>query len=116
MDLQYKRVEWTELKVGDVVSVSRGLEELLAIREYPPHGKTLVFGSGHTEIQYDLRDATGKLAQYLRVLRLEEGGQTVPEILLGFCPITRGTPEEVVAGYRRRKAVILEEMASAVSW
>jgi len=106
---QLERVQWTELVPGDVVSINGRFEELLGITP-SNKGKALTFGSGHTEINYDIRDENREVYHYDRVLKSKEGGQQVPELQLGFLPITKGSDEEKLTRYRNRRKRLLAEI------
>lgn len=111
-DFQCKRVEWDALRVGDIIWGNGGFKEIIAITDGyggDKDGKTLNFVTTPPESCYKVRNRNGELDQYLRVLRVEEGGQPIPESDL-VSHDQLGTDAEVLKSYRQTKRHRLDEI------
>ena len=108
---RFERVQWTELKVGDIVAYNGSLEEVIAIKNSPKQerGKCLFFGSGYVCQEHYLKDRRGEFRHHIRLLRASNRDPVPLEIELGRNPNAIGvSDEEIVEYYRRGKASILK--------
>ena len=111
-EYQYKRVQWDDLRVGDIVVTNGNFKELVAIldRDKFQGSKVLFFGTGDSKNHYCVKGFDGELAHYIRVLRPEEGGQLVSEMDLALSAGIIDSPQQILCHYKKGKQKLLADI------